>query len=403
MTRKRRIGPWLIGAFCALVIATTLFIAIRKPPVQVDLAGATRGPMTVTIDDEGETRVRDMFVVSAPLAGRLLRVDLEAGDPVTREQTVVARLLPVDPAFLDTRSQTEAGAHARALAAQLASSQARVTQARAEQALADRELLRFTDLYRKGFAAQSAMDAARMRHDRAEAALLEAQSAVGAARFQLRAAQAALISPADAGRGGGRGIAVRAPVSGTVLRVAQESEAVVSAGTPLVEIGDPSGLEIVTDLLSADAVQIRPGAEVDIDNWGGNRPLKGKVRLVEPSGFTKVSALGVEEQRVNVRIDIAEPRANWARLGHGYRVIVRIHLWSAPNVLRVPISALFREGNRWATFVARNGRARLILVDVGHMNSEQAEIRAGLAPGDEVVLHPGDKIADEVRIEQRRS
>ena len=202
-------------------------------------------------------------------------------------------------------------------------------------------------------------------------------------------------------RGSGA-VNVTSAVPGFVLRVPQESERVVVAGTPLVEVGDPDRLEIVTDLLSADAVRVRPGASVLVDEWGGDRPLKGRVRLIEPYGFTKISALGVEEQRVNVVIDFAEPREAWRRLGHGYRATVRIVTSAAPNALKVPISALFRTGREWSVFVIDSGgRARLRRVEAGRMNDEEAEIRRGLEAGDRVVLHPSDKVQDGIRVRDR--
>ncbi len=398
---RRRIGPWIIGLATLLAVAGAVFLALREPPVPVDLASATEGPMMVTIYDEGEARVRDVFIVSAPLTGRLLRVDLEPGDPVARNKTVVARMVPAEPGFLDARSRAQAQAQEQALAAQVTSSLARIEQAQAEQKLADLDLGRMQSLKARGFASQATLDAARMRHDRAEAALLEARSAAASARYQLSAARAALMGPSLADGGNTRGVAVTSPVSGTLLRVRQESEAMVASGTPLLEIGDPQAMEVVTDLLSTDAVGIAPGAAVEIDNWGGPRPLRGKVRNIEPSGFTKVSSLGVEEQRVNVHIDLVDPRATWERLGHGYRVVVRIERWGSPKVLRVPVSALFRQQNRWAVFTVSDGRARLTPVTIDHLNDEQAEVLKGLSAGDRVILHPGDKIVDGRRIMER--
>ena len=401
MAPRHRIGPFVIAALVVLAVAAAIFFGMRRPPVAVDLGTVTRGPLQVTLDDEGETRVRDVFTVSAPVNGRLLRVDLEPGDAVSAGKTVVARIQPGEPELLDARRRREVEAQIRSRTAMLAAATSRITQARAERDLADRELDRAKKLRSTGFAAEAVVDRARMAHDHAEAAVTDALRLVDAARFNLAEVQALLTAPAATAAAGGAVVTVRAPVSGTVLRVVRESESIVAAGTALVDIGDPGTLEIVTDMLSADAVQIQPGAPAIIEQWGGTQPLHAKVRLVEPYGFMKVSALGVEEQRVNVVLDFAEDRSRWARLGHGYRVIVRVVIWSSPDALQVPAGALFRDGNDWAVFVADAGRARLARVKLGAMSPDSAAVISGLQPGDKVVLHPGDKIAAGVRIVER--
>jgi HlyD family secretion protein len=273
-----------------------------------------------------------------------------------------------------------------------------VAEARAENTVAEREFSRTSELARRGFVSQANVDRARGSRDRSRAASTEARQIVEATQQSLQAARAALLVAGTRARGSGS-VNVTSPVGGFVLRVPQESERVVVAGTPLVEVGDPERLEIVTDLLSADAVRVRPGAEVLIEDWGGDRALKGRVRLVEPYGFTKISALGVEEQRVNVVIDFAEPREAFRRLGHGYRATVRIVVSASPEVLKVPISALFRTGRQWSVFlIDADGKARLRPIQVGRMNDEEAEVIRGIGLGDEVILHPGDKVADGVRV-----
>ena len=396
----RRTGQWIIAAMVALVLAAAIFVALHQPATPVDLAAVTRGPMAVTIDDEGETVVHDIFTVAAPLGGYLRRIELEPGDPVTRHQTALAHIVPGDPGFLDARSQAEAMAQEKISGADLAAARARIAQARAERALADRDLARLEALSRRGFSTRATLDAARARHDKAEAALIEAGSSATSAAYRLKSARAALISPtADAS--GRTGVAITAPVSGKVLRVRQKSEGPVSAGTPLVDIGDPAAMEIMVDLLSTDAVKIAEQAPVLIDKWGGTNPLHGKVRRIEPAGFTKFSALGVEEQRVNVFIVLTDPPALWRRLGHGYRVLVRIETWSRPNILRVPVAAIFRIGNDWNVFVVRHGRARRVPVGIGHLNDLFAEIQSGLQSGDQIILHPGDTITDGRRVTAR--
>lgn len=394
-------GQRIIGALLVAALAVTLFFLLRTPAVEAEIATVSRGPMQVTIDDLGETRVTDLYAVSAPVTGELLRVPLKPGDPVTAGETVLARIRPAEPAPLDARASAQAEANVRSLLAELAGMHALVAEARAQDALAQRELARIEPLTRRGFVAEATLDHARSQRDQATAALTRAVRTAEATAQRLEAARAALIVPGRPGRGRGP-VAVRSPVSGDVLRVPQESERVVVAGTTIVEIGNPQALEIVTDLLSADAVQVRPGSPVSIEGWGGARPLAGRVRLVEPYGFLKISALGVEEQRVNVVIDFNEPRQAWSRLGHGYRATVRIATWSARSVTRVPIGALFRSGTRWSVFVADpTGRARLRRIEIGHLNDEVAEVRAGLAEGERVILHPGEGIADGVAVRPR--
>ncbi len=388
-----RPGPRVLIGLVVAVIIFAVFFALRTPPLDVDVAEAVEAPLLVTIDDEGETRVRDIYVVAAPISGELQRVDLEAGDPVVAGQTVVARIMPAQPDFLNSRNEAEVRAQIKALEASVQSSAARIGQAEADRKLAAANFSRIDALYERGFATRTAHDAARAARDSSAARLTEAGGAMDAARFELRAARARLIAP-SASKTSGSALAVRSPESGSVLRVVQESQATVAVGTPIMELGDPSDIEIVSDLLSGDAVKIKPGSAVLIDNWGGDKPLKGKVKLIEPFGFTKISALGVEEQRVNVIIDFVDPRIARERLGHGYRVIVRVVEWSGDKVLQVPISSLFRDKGQWSVFVMRGGEAHLVPVAVGRMNDERAQITRGLEAGDDVILHPSEKIED---------
>ena len=388
-----RPGPRVLIGLIAAVIIIAVFFALRTPPLDVDVAEAVEAPLLVTIDDEGETRVRDIYVVAAPISGELQRVDLEAGDPVVAGQTVVARIMPAQPDFLNSRNEAEVRAQIKALEASVQSSAARIGQAEADRKLAAANFSRIDALYERGFATRTAHDAARAARDSSAARLTEARGAMNAARFELRAARARLIAPSSS-KTSGSALAVRSPESGSVLRVVQESQATVAVGTPIMELGDPSDIEIVSDLLSSDAVKIKPGSAVLIDNWGGDKPLKGKVKLIEPFGFTKISALGVEEQRVNVIIDFVDRRIARERLGHGYRVIVRVVEWSGDKVLQVPISGLFRDKGQWSVFIMRGGEAHLVPVAVGRMNDERAQITKGLEAGDEVILHPSEKIED---------
>lgn len=401
MKRRFLTGPRVLLALMLAALVAAIVIALREPPIGVELASVSKGPLIVTIDDLGETRVRNLFIVAAPITGQLRRVPLKPGDRAVARATLLARIEPVEPGPLDARTYAQAQANVQSLQAKLAANRSRVNEAQAELVLAEQDYRRASELEQRGFVTKASLDRARAARDRGRAAVAAARQSSASVSEDLSAARAALLVSGSkvSGRGG---VNVTSPVSGFVLRVPQESERVVVVGTPLVEIGDPDQLELVTDLLSEDAVRVRPGAQVIIEHWGGERPLSGRVRLVEPFGFTKISALGVEEQRVNVIIDFAEPREAWQRMGHGYRAKVRIVTSSTESTVKVPISALFRMGNRWSLFIADSGRARLAAVEVGRMNDEEAEIRRGARTGDQVILHPSDQVRDGVKIRERR-
>ena len=386
----------------AVALAVALLWVFRPAAVAVDLNEVKRGPLAVSVSDEGETRVRDMYVVSAPVPGHLRRIDLEAGDSVVADQTVVAQIEPSDPTFLDVRTAAEARAGVDAAAAARSHAEAQVRRAQAELEFAQSELERIRALARSHTVSENDLDSAERRAKTTDAALAEADAELKVRQSEYQVARARLMTPASRrGTSDCNCVSVYSPVSGEVLRVRTESEGVVQSGTPLVEIGDPDRLEIVVDLLSADAVRVRPGQRAIIEAWGGARPLEGVVRRVEPFGFTKVSALGIDEQRVNVVIDIKEPRRQWERLGHGYRVEPRIVLWESRDVLKVPLSALFRQGRQWAVFVAQDRRAVLRQVEIGHENGLEAEVVSGLEAGERVVLHPGDRVSPGVRLQPR--
>lgn len=397
MPRKLLTGSRITLAMVVLALVATAWLMLRQPAREVETAVVARGAMTVTVADLGETRVRDLYTVSSPVTGELLRVPLKAGAEVVAGKTLLAEIEPVQPGLIDPRSYAQTVATVASLEAGLAAARARVQEAGAAERLAASDFERVSALLPSGFVSRARHDQARAELARSRAASAAARQAEDAALHSLQAARASL------GGGGAvpRGQVVRltAPVSGTVLRVLQESRRPVVAGTQLIELGDPAKIEIVSDMLSSDAVKVSPGALASIEGWGGDVPLKARVRLVEPYGFTKVSALGVEEQRVNVVLDLVDPRAAWRQLGHGFRVLVRIALWSGQDVLRVPVGALFRQGNGWAAFVVDpSGRARSRPVGIGRMNDEMAEVTAGLAVGDRVILHPGEKIAEGVKV-----
>lgn len=396
----RRVLFWSVPA-AALLLG--LVAAFRPQAVPVDLASAERGPMRVTIDEKAETRVKDSFVVSAPIPGRVLRTTLEAGDAVIAGETIVASIEPADPTLLDPRAQAEAEASLEAARSALTLAEAELEQADAELDFATAELARMRALLERGATSQQVVDQAERAFRTRRAARLTAEAALDVRRHEFDVARARLITAVDT-----RGLAgpcacadLTAPVTGRVLQIFQESEALVASGTPLLEIGNPAELEIVAELLSEDAVRVASGQRVIVDRWGGTGTLEGRVRRVEPYGFTKTSALGIEEQRVNVVIDLTGPPERHAALGHGFRVEVRIVIWEADAALQVPLTALFRRGDDWALFAEQDGRAALRSVDVGERNGLTAEIRAGLEPGERVVLHPSDRVADGTRIAAR--
>ncbi|MGE0040976.1 MAG: efflux RND transporter periplasmic adaptor subunit [Vicinamibacterales bacterium] len=383
----------------AAVIGGLLAVALWPRPTSVDMAPVVRGALRVTIDEEGETRIRHRYVVSSPVAGRVMRIGLEPGDLVTGGETVVAQVRADAPPLLDRRAREEAAAARDVARAALGGAQAGQRKAEADLALATRELQRVRDLDEARLATRQQVDEAEARARAAEEAVHAARFAVATAESQLRQAEARLRP--DSLQAAGRVLDVVAPVDGVVLRRLRESESAVPAGEPLLEIGDPRDLEIVADLLSTDAVQVATGARVLLEQWGGQTPIEARVRRVEPSGFTKISALGVEEQRVNVIMDFADPAGAWTELGDGYRVEVRVVTWEGEDVLKVPTSALFRAGEQWAAFAVRDGRAARVLVEVGHRNGVEAEVLSGLEAGATVIVHPPDALEDGALVEER--
>lgn len=382
-----------------LALAVLLVVAFRPRPIMVDLGEISRGPLTVAVRDEARTRARDIYVVSAPVSGRLLRVGNRAGERV-EAGAVIAIIQPAPATFVDERSRQEIQAGVRSAEAALALARAELDGVEARLAHARIEAARTESLLAANVASQAAMDRARLEVRTAEAAVGNARAGVGVRQASLEAARTRLAEPA-ATAPGGRTLTIRAPVAGRILRVLQESESVVAQGAPVMEIGDPGDLEVVAELLSSDAARISEGAPALIDAWGDGPALQGRVRQVEPYGFLKISALGVEEQRVNVIIDPVDPPAAWASVGHGYRVEAAVTVWRAAAVVRAPVAALFRHQGQWAVFKVQDGRARLQRVEIGQANGEAAEVRSGLVPGDRVVLHPGQSVSDGVRIRVR--
>lgn len=384
--------------FAVVVVAGLLAVALWPRTVPVDVATVSHGPLRVTIDEEGETRIRHRFVVSTPVAGRVQRIDLEPGDKVHRDRTIVARVQPQPPTLLDARSRSEAEAALRA--ARATYNQMRADEGRSKTALslAQTELDRTRRLLDAGAAAQQDLDVREADAKTAQEAARAAAYAAATAEAEVARAEARL-RPAT-GRAPDT-VSLEAPIDGVVLKRLRESESVVPAGEPLVEIGDPRNLEIVSDLLSTDAVRVSRDARVLIVEWGGDDALEARVRRVEPAGFTKISALGVEEQRVNVIMDFQDPAEAWSELGDAFRVEVRVVTWESDRVLKVPTSALFRVGDAWAVYAIDQGRARRTEVAIGHRNGQEAEVMSGLSEGAVVIVHPSDTLEDGARVEPR--
>jgi len=382
----------------ALALAAALAWGFMPKAVPVETEAAAKGSLAVTVEEEGKTRVRERYVVSAPVAGYARRIELKVGDPVAVGQ-VLAVLEPTRSADLDPRSRAQARASVSAAEAawQAARDQARAAASAAE--LAGQNLTRTQALSSQKFVSQAAVDQARTEQQRAQAAHAAAEQSVNVARYDLEAARATLMQ-AGASVGGGV-LNVASPVAARVLKVVHESEGSVAAGQPLIEVGNPDTLEVEVEVLSTSAVKIAPGTRVRLDRWGGDQPLEGRVRVVEPTGFTKVSALGVEEQRVRVIVDIVAPREQWARLGDGYRVEAAFVIWEGRDILTAPTSALFRHGNDWAVFVAEGGRAVLKPVRIGQRNGLRAQVLSGLNASEAVITHPDDKIAAGVKVKPR--
>jgi HlyD family secretion protein len=389
-----------------LTALTGLFAWLLWPqPQLVDVAAVSIGRMDLTVDEEGVNRIRDVYVVSAPVSGKVERSLLKVGDYVTAATSKVASIRPADPAILDERLRLELAAALEAAKAEEESAAAAVRQVESEVKFAESELDRTKFLVGKRVQALVTLERRQLEANSASDKLKSARAALDARSHNREMAEARLRNfgsapPADAGAD--CCITVTAPVNGTVLKIQVENEQVVQAGTPLIEVGNPMNTEIAVDLLSTDAVNVRPGAPAKISGWGGSQTIKARVRRIDPSAFTKVSALGIEEQRVKVLLGITDPPPDWAGLGHEYRVFASIVVWGSDNVLQAPISALFRQEGNWAAFKIVDGHAKAVLVDVGHMNDSQAEILRGLANGDKVIVHPGDLITDGTKIEARQ-
>ena len=396
---KITLGRILAALAIAAALAALVWALIPRP-VPVETAAVTKGKFVATVDEDGKTRVRERYVVAAPLAGRLTRVRLKAGDSVKADD-VVAAIVPSPAPFLDPRSRVEAEQRLGAAEAARERTKATVERATAQTEQAKKDLERISALAKTGAATTQALERAETAMRVADRDLRAAEFLDHAAEHEVAQAKALLAQYTDAGANPPDRWNVTAPVSGLILKVAQESETVVQPGTPILDIGDPRDLEIVVDVLSTDAVEIHPGAEVSIEHWGGPGALAGQVRRVEPAAFTKISTLGVEEQRVNVLIDIASPPQQWAGLGDAYQLDTRIIVFTRDDATIIPSGALFRVGDGWSVYVVSDGRAQRRAVELLRRSGRLAAVTAGVQPGDKVIVYPSDRMAPGVGVESR--
>lgn len=400
MKTSKRILLILLGA----LLLGVLLWSFRPQPVLVELAEVSEGPFEQTIEEDGKTRVRERYIVSAPLAGKMQRITLKAGDGVKAGDTV-AVIAPSAPALLDARAERELGERVGSAEASKQRASAEVARARAALDKSAADLERSRKLAQKNFISAAALEQAELTVKLNQREHEAAKYGEQAAEYEVAVARAALFrmrQEASGRQARGQQWEVRTPVAGKVLKVLQESESAVDVGTPLLEVGQPSDLEVVVDVLSSDAVQIAPGAKVRFERWGKAELLEGMVRRVEPAAFTKVSALGVEEQRVNVIIDLTSPTERWQTLGDGYKVDARIITASLDKAVKVPVSSLFRAGNQWAVFVVSEGKAAKRIVKLSRRGAIEAVVQEGLKVGEKVIVHPGDSVSDDKQVRERQ-
>ncbi len=389
---------WALGGTAVAVAAGALALLLAPRPVPVEVGIARNGPIAQSVADQGLARVREAYLVAAPVSGRLERVELHVGDRVVAGTTVVARIRPASADLLDPRARAQAEATVTAAQAAVGAAQAQQEELAAQARKADGDLARVRVLAEKGFAARQALDSAEAQSRAGRAAVRAAAAQLAVRRSELAVARGALLGPEA---GDGQVVAVTSPASGYVTRVLQESAAPLAMGASLLEVSDQSGLEAAIEFLSQDAVRIAEGAPAEIYDWGGPGILPAVVRRVEPQAFTKTSALGVEEQRVRVLLQLTGPPTTWARLGPGYRVWGRVILRRAPHALKAPLGALVRADGGWAVYRMADGRARLTPIKVGALTDREAEVLSGLAAGDRLVVFPSDKVRDGARVRPR--
>jgi HlyD family secretion protein len=396
-----RLRRWIIVIIITVGVISAIVYGFMPKPVSVDLVKVSRGPLKVTVEEEGRTRVKDRFVVSAPVAGFMRRIQFDVGDRVQKGQSLV-ELEPLKSNLLDPRSHAAAQAAVSSAEASLKVEEERAKAAAADADYARKNLERIKKLHEGGYVAKDALEQAETGAKRAGANLLSTEAAVKVARFELDRVHTALRhSAAENTRIQGKIVTIQSPVNGSVLKIYRESEGVVQSGEPVIDIGDPERLEVKVEVLSADAVKIKPGTSVLFERWGGNSTLSGRVRVVEPAGFTKISSLGVEEQRVLVIVDLTSSDKSEKSLGDGYRLEASFIIWEGKDILQVPASALFRNQEGWAIFVVKNNRALKRKVRVGQRTGLVAEVLSGLTEGEEVISHPDNSIEDRTRVRSR--
>ncbi len=394
----------ILAIFAVVVVVAIVVYALMPAPVGIDVAVIGRGPLEVTVDEEGIAQIRDVYRVSAPISGKLNRIPVDVGDRVSKDGPAIAAIQPAEPSLLDVRTQRELQAAVGAARAAVGLAQAQVTSAEASERLAISDLERTQQLAAKGAVSARALEKAVTDVDTARAAVEQAKANLALRQSELASAEAHLFQPGASGVDSGDAhccVEVMSPTDGVVLKLLVESEQVVAAGTPLIEIGDPKDMEVVVHLLSSDAVEIQAGAPATLTDWGGEGVLNAHVRRIDPAAYTKVSALGVEEQRVDASLDIGDPYDRWQGLGHEYRVMAHIRTWKGGDVAQVPVGALFRRGADWNVFRVVDGKAVLTRILLGHRNTHNGEVVGGLSAGDTVVLHPSDQVTDGVAVKPR--
>ena len=395
---------WLRRAVYLLVALGALALVVfayRPQPLSVDLAPVERGNLEITLREEGKTRIKERYVVSAPITSQLLRSELHAGDDVNAGQTI-ARLLPVRAPLLDERSAAQAAARVAAARAGKAQAAALVERLSTEVGFAERDATRKRGLSEQGAVSDSAVEMVTLKLESLRKQLRSAEFGVQVAAHELQLAQAALGPQRHGADSAQRPLELTAPVAGRVLLIHQQSQSTVAAGSPLVSLGDCRGLEVVVDVLTADAVALAPNARARLSHWGGDTQLAAHVVRVEPSAFTRVSSLGIEEQRVRVLLQIDSPYEEWRALGDGFRVEVELVLRHLSDVVRVPLGAVFRSGEGWAVYRVEQGLARLTSLRIGQRNDEWVEVQSGIKPDAQVVLYPSDRLSDGQKVVARR-
>jgi len=396
---SRRTVRWIVIATAASAMAVMIVFFFWPRPIEVDGAVVRQGPIADVVSDQGTARVRQAFVIAAPVSGRLERLPLEVGDRVEANQTVVASIRPAAPEFLDPRSRAQAEAAVQAARSALASSTAQRDRLAADATRTRDHLRRTSVLAEAGAVPVQDLEDARADAESASNALRAADADIQTRQANLASAQLALANPKAAST---QAVNVMSPTSGLVTHLLQQSERTVLVGTPLVEVGNTSGLEAAIEFLSQDAVKIRPGQKADIYNWGGPADIPAEVRLVEPQGFTKISALGVEEQRTLVLLQFTGPPSSWEGLAPGYRVWGRVYLRECPSAILAPIGALVRDDGHWAVYRIEQGRARLRTIQVGTLSDTSAEVLNGINAGDTLIVYPSDQVRDGLRVLPRR-